>query len=102
MEYTIWASISVVLVTVADLTLGARLTRRGAFWLFLAVMFAFKLAVNGYLTWRPIVMYGEAQYLGLRIITIPVEDFLFGYSLILLTVTVWEKLKRRNEGSHSR
>ena len=94
MEYTIWASISVLVTSIADLTLGARVLKRAAFWIFLAVMYGFKFIVNGYLTWRPIVLYGEGQYLGIRLGSIPLEDFLFGYSMILLTITVWERVKR--------
>jgi lycopene cyclase domain-containing protein len=53
-------------------------------------MFIFILIINGYLTWRPIVIYGEAFYLGIRVFTIPVEDFLFGFSLITLNLIIWE------------
>ncbi len=55
----------------------------------------FILVFNGYLTARPLVLYGERFMTGIRIWTIPVEDFVYGYALILLNVIVYEKLKER-------
>jgi lycopene cyclase domain-containing protein len=91
MEYTVASVVSVAVVVLLDRLAGTRLIQRPLFWVFLLVMFCFKLIVNGYLTWRPIVIYGAQHQLGLRIITIPIEDFLFGFSMILLTLVVWEK-----------
>ena len=93
MEYTIASALSVIVVVLLDRWAGTRLVRSPLFWIFLLVMLCFKLIVNGYLTWRPIVIYGAQHQLGLRIITIPVEDFLFGFSMILLTLVVWEKTR---------
>lgn len=96
-EYTIAATVSAVLVVILDRTLGTRLTGRVEFWAFVAVMFGFKLIFNGYLTWRPIVMYGQQFFLDVRLGTIPVEDFLFAFSMITLSVVLWEfGRKRRN------
>jgi hypothetical protein len=35
-------------------------------------------------------MYSEAEIIGRRIAGAPVEDLLFGFSLILLTLSLWE------------
>jgi lycopene cyclase domain-containing protein len=94
-EYTIAATVSVVLVVVLDRILRTRLTSRADFWIFIAVMFGFKLVFNGYLTWRPIVLYGERFFLNVRLGTIPLEDFLFGFSMVTLTVVLWEYGRRR-------
>lgn len=94
MEYTLWSGLSVALMAGYDLLRGERLLRRPLFWIFLSVMYAFMLPMNGWLTWRPIVIYGNGMYLGIRLGTIPVEDFLFGFSLMLLTLTVWERARR--------
>lgn len=93
-EYTICAMISAVLVVIVDRSLGTQVLRRGAFWLFFGVMMCFKVLVNGYLTWRPVVIYGEAEYLGLRLGTIPLEDFVYGFSLITLSVALWEFFRK--------
>ncbi|MBN2356685.1 lycopene cyclase domain-containing protein [candidate division KSB1 bacterium] len=48
---------------------------------------------NGYLTARPVVLYHTQYQLGLKLITIPMEDFIYGYSLILLTTIIYERIK---------
>src|SRR5512138_2131298 len=89
-EYTVAALASLFLVVLLDRILKTGLMRRGEFWVFMGVMFGFKIIFNGYLTWRPIVMYGERFFLNIRLGTIPLEDFLFGFSMISLTVILWE------------
>jgi lycopene cyclase domain-containing protein len=95
MEYTAAAAVSALVVVVLDRWLGTRLLRQKGFWVFLAAMAGFMLVVNGYLTWRPIVIYREGAYLGIRLGTIPLEDFVFGFSLISLSVVLWEYFRGR-------
>lgn len=99
-EYTILSVISVLLAITLDFTLKTKLVKNKKFWIFWAVMFVLIFIVNGYLTWRPIVIYGENYYLGIRLFTIPVEDFLFGFSLITFNIILWEfcakKIKAKN------
>jgi len=90
MEYTVLASVSVILVIITDLVLGTRLILNKKFWVFWGVMFILMFIINGYLTWRPIVIYGDKFYLHVRLFTIPVEDFLFGFSLITSNIIIWE------------
>jgi lycopene cyclase domain-containing protein len=97
MEYTVAAAGSALLLIVLDYRLRTGVLRQKRFWMFLGVMYGFKLIVNGYLTWRPVVRYTDGQYLGIRLGTIPLEDFVFGFSLITLSVVLWEYLKRREE-----
>ncbi len=75
----------------ADAVLGANLARRPLLWRFLGACALLTLVFNGYLTARPIVLYNDAVLLGMRIGTIPVEDFGFGAALIGLTVTLYER-----------
>jgi len=89
-EYTVAAIVAALLVAVLDWRLGTRILRRRAFWIFLGVMFAFKILANGYLTWRPIVLYNPEFFLGVRLFTIPVEDFVYGFSLIAMSIILWE------------
>lgn len=54
--------------------------------------------VNGILTGtgleEPVVWYDNSQNLGLRIFTIPIEDSVYGFELIMLTLFLFEKIKQ--------
>src|SRR4030095_927232 len=94
-EYTILAVLSVFLAIIADLFLKTRLIRNKRFWIFWGVMFILIFIVNGYLTWRPVVIYGNEFYMNLRLFTIPIEDFLYGFGLITLNIAIWEYCTRK-------
>jgi lycopene cyclase domain-containing protein len=99
-EYTLFAVASSIAVVLLDHLLGTRVTARRSFWVAIAIMFFFKIPSNGYLTWRPIVIYNPAYFLGIRLGTIPVEDFFYGFGLITLTLVLWEfflQRERRHE-----
>lgn len=53
------------------------------------------LLVNGVLTYLPVVWYNNAYNLGLRIVSIPVEDTMYSMLMLLLTITVYEGLRQR-------
>ena len=42
-------------------------------------------------------MYSSSQIIGRRLAGAPIEDLLFGFSMILFTLAVWEFLGRRRE-----
>ena len=56
-------------------------------------------AVNGVLTGMgiasPIVNYNPADFLGIRMLSIPIEDAVYGYSQFLLNVYVFKLLQKR-------
>ena len=58
--------------------------------------------INGLLTGsfldEPVVWYNDAENLGLRIGTIPVEDIFYGMLLLITNVSIFEWLKTRAEG----
>lgn len=53
------------------------------------------LIVNGFLTAIPVVLYNDAENLGIRIYTIPFEDVFYGMLLIFLNIVIFEKLQNR-------
>lgn len=95
MDYTILVIAGSIIVIVLDLILGTRILRQKLFWVFWSVVTVLMVVVNGYLTWRPIVIYNEAKMLGVRLFTIPLEDFFFGFSLIGLNLIIWEYFNRK-------
>lgn len=71
----------------------------GRFYLAYAVLLIPFLLVNGILTGtgldRPVVWYNDAENLGLRLGTIPVEDIFYGMLMTGLVVSVYEALLAR-------
>lgn len=53
--------------------------------------------VNGILTGtgiaHPVVWYNDSENLGIRLLTIPVEDFFYGFELVLINVVLYEFFK---------
>jgi hypothetical protein len=58
------------------------------------------LAVNGILTGTglesPIVNYTSGKFLGIRILTIPIEDTVYGYEMILWNLYFFRRFKRES------
>lgn len=67
-----------------------------AFLISYAIMLIPFLIVNGFLTAIPVVLYNNAENLGWRIYSIPVEDIFYGMLLILMTIAVYENLKPKS------
>lgn len=53
------------------------------------------LLVNGVLTYLPIVWYNNTYNLGLRIVTIPIEDSMYSMLMLLLPISIYEGLRQR-------
>ena len=88
--YTSLALLGVAGALVLDLVvLRTRLVLRRSFWTAYAIVVVFQLLTNGWLTGRGIVTYDPRQILGLRVAYAPVEDLLFGFSLVVQTMSWW-------------
>jgi len=94
-EYTILGIISVGFAFVLDKILGQGIFKKRIFWLFLLIIFFFKLLVNGFLTAGGVVLYNPRFFMGVRIGSIPLEDFLFGFSMVSTAIISWEYFKKR-------
>jgi lycopene cyclase domain-containing protein len=100
-EYTGLTLIFLGAAAILDRLLQTNIFLRRRLLTDLASVLILILVFNSYLTWRPVVLYDEAYQLGMRIGTIPIEDFGYGISLILITTILYEKLKavQQNAGS---
>jgi lycopene cyclase domain-containing protein len=99
-EYTALAVVSVLAVLALEaLVLRTGLLGTRAYWLAMAICFGFMIAVNGWLTklTAPVVTYDPGATTGWRFPwDIPVEDYLFGFTLLTLTMLLWERAGRRD------
>lgn len=105
MTYTSLAVLAVVGAIALDLlVLRTRVLTRRAFWTSYAIVVVFQLLTNGWLTGRDIVTYADSAILGVRVVFAPVEDLLFGFSLVVQTIAWWvwwgrhPKFRRREPG----
>jgi lycopene cyclase domain-containing protein len=96
MTYTVAALLGVAGALAVDLlVLRTRLVTRAVFWATYPIIIGFQLLSNGILTGRGIVIYDPAAILGWRIAFAPVEDLLFGFAMVLFTLSLWVWLGRR-------
>jgi len=73
------------------------LFRQRAYWLAMAIVFAFMVPVDGWLTKlsAPIVFYDDADTTGVRPVwDILAEEFVYAFALLTLVMLVWDHLGR--------
>jgi lycopene cyclase domain-containing protein len=95
-SYSALAVLAVVAVLVADLAVyRTRMVTRRVFWVAYAIVLFFQLLMNGVLTGLDVVVYDPSAIWGLRIAYAPVEDLLFGFAMVTLTLATWAAVNRR-------
>ena len=96
MTYTQLAVLGVVAAVLVDtVLLRTWLLRRKAYWTAYAIVLLFQLVTNGIFTGLDIVRYDPAAILGPRVAFAPVEDLLFGFAMVTLTLASWAAVNRR-------
>ena len=113
MTYTQLATLAVVASALLDVVvLRTRLLGRRTFWVSYLIILAFQLVTNGVLTGERIVRYDGSAIIGSSTVTgpgagapafigdgrfafAPVEDLLFGFALVLQTLSWWVFWGRR-------
>lgn len=108
--YTTIGLSTVLAVLIADLFIfRTKLVTRRIFWVSYAIILFFQLVTNGMFTGFQIVKYDGEAIIGStspansappfigdgRIAFAPVEDLLFGFSIVLLTLVLWVFWGRR-------
>jgi lycopene cyclase domain-containing protein len=92
------AAAVVIALEVAVLRTG--LFRRRAYWITMAIVFAFMIPVDGWLTKlsSPIVVYEPDDVSGWRPVwDILGEEFAYAFALLTLVLLCWEWLGRRED-----
>src|SRR3954453_632049 len=96
MSYSALAVAAVVAVLVVDLAVyRTRLVTRRIFWATYTIVLLFQLLMNGVLTGLDVVTYDPATIWGPRIAYAPVEDLLFRFAMVTLTLASWAAGNRR-------
>lgn len=96
MSYSQLAISSVILALIFDYKISKRkLITKKAFWISYAIILPFQLLTNWWLTSREIVAYAPEAIFGFRIAAAPLEDLLFGFTLILITLDNWVTVTRK-------
>ena len=96
MSYSTIAVLAVAAVLVVDLAVyRTRMVTRPVFWVAYAIIVTFQLLVNGVLTGLEVVTYDPDTIWGPRIAYAPVEDLLFGFAMVTLTLASWAAVNRR-------
>ncbi len=93
-EYTALALIATGGCTLADKALHTNIFLDTRYYVFLAITTLLILLFNGYLTARPVVQYAAQYQLDYRIITIPIEDFVYGHALLTAVVVLYEAWRK--------
>ena len=94
-EYLIGSVVAVIVVVAVEaLWMRTGIFGTATFWIAYGIVVFFQCLVDGWLTKlsAPIVIYNPDEFSGWRFpFDIPVEDFLFGFALIALTIMLWER-----------
>jgi lycopene cyclase domain-containing protein len=98
-SYTVAAALGVAFAVLLDLAvLRTKLLTRKVFWASYVIILAFQLIVNGVLTGRRLVVYSSHAIVGgaapvflgdWHVAYAPFEDLLFGFSLVLQSLSWW-------------
>jgi lycopene cyclase domain-containing protein len=109
MTYTQLTLLGVLIVVTLDLyVFRTKILKRKVFWVSYSIVIFFQLVTNGILTGFGIVEYNGDAIIGSstaqdsppafigdgRLVFAPIEDLLFGFCLVVLTLVAWVWLGR--------
>ncbi len=88
--YTGVVLIAAALTLAASELLAPKSLRSRNFWLAMAITYAPFLLANGILTGKPVVLYDDKRNLGIRAGSIPIEDFVYSFAMLLLAFVLFD------------
>jgi lycopene cyclase domain-containing protein len=95
--YTLTVLLSVALFFALTAAVRPGLLGSRHFWLAVVLTYVPFLIFNGLLTAIPIVVYNDLENWGIRVYTIPLEDFFYSFSLLGFNFLVFRLLRRGPE-----
>lgn len=100
--YTAGACAALLVALFIDLAaLRTRVVLQARFWIAALIVEAFQIPVDGWLTKlsSPVVIYDPAHFSGVRVFfSSPVEDFVYGLALLIVTISIWVATGRTRRG----
>lgn len=95
--FSVLAAVVVVVLELAWLRTG--IFRLRAYWIAMAIIFAFQIPVDGWMTKLsdPIVIYNPEVLSGWRFpLDIPTEEFVYAWAMLTFAIVLWEWAGRRD------
>lgn len=96
-HYTFTVTIFTAIFLILTIFIKPQLLNSYHYWLTMLISFVPFLIVNYFLTSIPVVTYNDAAFFGKRFITIPLEDFLYSFSMISLWILFYEIVLSRRK-----
>ncbi len=94
--YTFWTAVLTFIFLIIHLVVLKKPYWSRLVFAYLVILVPFFIT-NGILTGtgleNPVVWYNDEENLGVRLLTIPVEDSIYGFLLIGLNITIYEQIK---------
>ncbi|MGQ9799134.1 MAG: lycopene cyclase domain-containing protein [Ignavibacterium sp.] len=96
-HYTFTVTIFTATFFIISTLIKPQLLNSYHYWLTMLISFVPFLIVNYFLTSIPVVTYNETAFFGKRFLTIPLEDFLYSFSMISLWILFYEIAQSRRK-----
>jgi lycopene cyclase domain-containing protein len=93
---TLAVLVATAVIVVELVVFRSGLFTQRAYWISMAIVFAFMIPVDGWLTKRsaPIVLYRERDTSGIRPVwDIPLEEFAYAFALLTAVILVWDRTR---------
>ncbi len=95
-EYLLISILAVTVVLLLDQWCQTKLVKRKTFWVLHGVVILLASVVDNVISGRPYVFFNPEIILGIRVLFVPIENYLFGFSMITLNLVLFERGKKKS------
>ncbi|NTU46996.1 lycopene cyclase domain-containing protein [Candidatus Roizmanbacteria bacterium] len=96
-EYLVLDGIGFFIVLLLDGILKTHVLQRKKFWIFQFICAGLLTVVDNYLSGRPIILFSPQYLLNIHIGAVPIENYLYSFSLLTLNLILFEYFKNREK-----